>query len=253
MPASCSGVLPSQRSRLNSPMPRNPTGEQPPPPPHPPRPAPVADAEVRTPRSNCRARAELLRAGCPQRGRSPLAAARCGRHAWTHGRSARRGVRGPGWRRVIERMPRAWGSAPCTSTRSCAPASSCGSGAGPTCSRRPTTRADDWERYRLRTRAILRTRPSIDAASHHAALMLHAVDTFDVDLSVVDVVATVAAARVRSGLRTHPGTGRRPPGSSGFNVVELAARAVPGRRRLRRAPAVCSMDDASTTTRCTRR
>ena len=81
--------------------------------------------------------------------------------------------------------------------------------------------ADVWERYRLRTRAILRTRPAVDAASHHAALMLHAVDTYDVDLSVVDVVARVKATRVRSGLRTHPGRGLVADRAPGFNVVGL--------------------------------
>ncbi len=113
--------------------------------------------------------------------------------------------------------------------------------------------ADVWERYRLRTRAILRTRPEVDAASHHAALMLHAVDTYDVDLAVVDVVAKVKATRVRSGLRTHPGRGVVAHRASGFNVVGLAVALcqVAGGSGL--LSAVCSMDDALHDLRCTRR
>jgi predicted transcriptional regulator of viral defense system len=53
------------------------------------------------------------------------------------------------------------------------------------------------ERYRLRTRAILRTRPRTDAASHHAAALLHDVDTYGVDLAVVDIASVVKATRVR--------------------------------------------------------
>ena len=63
------------------------------------------------------------------------------------------------------------------------------------------------ERYRLRTMAILRTRPTVDAASHHASVLMCGVDTHGVDLTVVDVIAKVKSPRVRSGLRTHPGVG----------------------------------------------
>ena len=63
------------------------------------------------------------------------------------------------------------------------------------------------ERYRLRTMAILRTRPTLDAASHHASVLMYGVDTHGVDLSVVDVITKVKSPRVRSGLRTHPGAG----------------------------------------------
>ena len=69
--------------------------------------------------------------------------------------------------------------------------------------------ADARERYRLRTKAVLRTRPRLDAASHHAALLLAGIDTFDVDLLVVDLVSAVRAPRVRSGLRTHRRTASR--------------------------------------------
>ena len=55
MPASCSGVLPSQRSRLNRPMPRNPTGAQPSPP-HPPTPVEAARRTSEDARQFLRAR-----------------------------------------------------------------------------------------------------------------------------------------------------------------------------------------------------
>ena len=112
--------------------------------------------------------------------------------------------------------------------------------------------ADVWERYRLRTRAILRTRPAVDAASHHAAVMLYAVDTYDVDLSVVDVVARVRATRLRSGLRTHPGRGLVADRAPGFGVVglPLALCQVAGGSGV--LAAVCSMDDALHDLRCTR-
>ena len=111
--------------------------------------------------------------------------------------------------------------------------------------------ADLVEQYRLRTRAILRTRPSVDAASHHAAVLLHAVDTFDVDLSVVDVVARVKAPRVRSGLRTHPGRGMTADRAQGWNAVTLptALCQVAGWSGV--VAAVSSMDDALHDGRCT--
>ena len=113
--------------------------------------------------------------------------------------------------------------------------------------------ADVWERYRLRTKAILRTRPPVDAASHHAALMLHAVDTFDVDLSVVDVVARVKAIHVRNGLRTHPGLGLVADRAPGFNVVGIALASCQVAGGSGVLSAVCSMDDALHDRRCTRR
>ena len=67
--------------------------------------------------------------------------------------------------------------------------------------------ADPEARYSLRTKAVLRTRPKLDAASHHAALLLAGIDTYAVDLGIVDLVSAVRATRVRSGLRTHPSSG----------------------------------------------
>ena len=109
------------------------------------------------------------------------------------------------------------------------------------------------ERSRLRTKAILRTRPPVDAASHHAAVLLHGVDTYGVDLGVVDVVSRVNATRVRSGLRTHPGVGVTADRSMGTNVVLLptALCQVAGGSGV--SAAVSSMDDALHDRRCTTR
>lgn len=111
--------------------------------------------------------------------------------------------------------------------------------------------ADPDERYRQRTRAILRTRPGLDAASHHAAVLLHRVDTYGVDLTTVDVVGQVKAPRVRSGLRTHPGRGIVADRASGVNVVLLPTALVQVAGGSGVVPAVCSMDDALHDRRCT--
>lgn len=111
--------------------------------------------------------------------------------------------------------------------------------------------ADPDEQYRLRTRAILRTRPSADAASHHAAVLLHAVDTYGVDLSVVDVVARVKATRVRSGLRTHPGRGLTAERGKGTNAVILPTALCQLAGWSGVVSAVTSMDDALHDRRCT--
>jgi hypothetical protein len=78
------------------------------------------------------------------------------------------------------------------------------------------------------------TRPRVDAASHHAAVLLHDVDTYGVDLKVVVVVSRVKSTRVRSGLRTHPGAGLALTSTLTHNVVPSPRRcaswsAVPGR------------------------
>ena len=111
--------------------------------------------------------------------------------------------------------------------------------------------ADREERYRLRTKAILRSRPGPDAASHHAALLLHGVDTYDVDLRVVDVVSRVKAPRVRSGLRTHPGTGLIADRASGWNVVLVPTALCQVAGASGTVAAVSAMDAALHDGRCT--
>lgn len=107
------------------------------------------------------------------------------------------------------------------------------------------------ERYRLRTKAILRTRPRVDAASHHAAALLHDVDTYGVDLAVVDIVAVVKSSRVRNGLRIHPGVGLTITPTLTHNVVTLPTALCQIAAGSGTIPAVCSMDDALHDRRCT--
>lgn len=59
------------------------------------------------------------------------------------------------------------------------------------------------ERYRLKARAVLRSRPG-SAASHHAALALHGLPLWRADLTRIDVIGAVDQAVSRSGLWVHP-------------------------------------------------
>lgn len=77
------------------------------------------------------------------------------------------------------------------------------------------------ERYGLRVRAVLRTRPE-DAASHHAALALWGVDLYGVDLARIDVATPNAAKSSCSGVRVHP-----MPGVSRVLIGGQAAVALP--------------------------
>jgi hypothetical protein len=95
------------------------------------------------------------------------------------------------------------------------------------------------------------TRPRVDAASHHAAVLLHDVDTYGVDLKVVDVVSRVKSTRVRSGLRTHPGAGLTLTSTLTHNVVPLPTALCQLVGGSGTVAAVCSMDDALHDSRCT--
>lgn len=77
------------------------------------------------------------------------------------------------------------------------------------------------ERYQLRVRAILRSRPAA-AASHHASLALHGLPLWRADLTRVDVLGDVGQAVNRSGLWVHPR--RLAPATvvDGLDVVEAA-------------------------------
>ncbi len=107
------------------------------------------------------------------------------------------------------------------------------------------------ERLRLRTRAVLRTRPERDAASHHASVLLHGVDTWGVDLGVVDLVSTVSSARRRGSLRTHPRPLRGTEIVEGVRCVPLPIALVQLSSWSGVVPGVCSMDDAVHDRRCT--
>lgn len=112
--------------------------------------------------------------------------------------------------------------------------------------------ADRDERHRLTTRAILRTRPPGDAASHHAAVLLHGIDTWGVDLGVVDVVSSVRSVRRRGSLRTHPRAVRRTELVDGAPTVPLPLALVQLAAWSGLVPGVVSLDDALHDERCSR-
>lgn len=71
--------------------------------------------------------------------------------------------------------------------------------------------ASDVERYAVRTRAVLRTRPEL-VASHHSALVLAGVVVPGMDLEVIHAVDSRGQrhrVRRRGGLSVHPRTGGR--------------------------------------------
>ena len=107
------------------------------------------------------------------------------------------------------------------------------------------------QRYCLRTKAVLRSRPALDAASHHAALLLAGVDTYGVDLGIIDLVSAVRATRVRSGVRTHPSCGLDIEVVDGWSRVMLATALCQVAGASGTVAAVASMDDALHDRRCT--
>lgn len=112
--------------------------------------------------------------------------------------------------------------------------------------------ADGDERHRVTTRAILRTRPPGDAASHHAAVLLHGIDTWGVDLGVVDVVSSVRSVRRRGRLRTHPRPVRATDLAAGARTVPVPVALLQVAAWSDLAPGVVSLDDALHDARCSR-
>ncbi len=97
-------------------------------------------------------------------------------------------------------------------------------------------------RYRFDVKAILRSRPG-DAASHHAALVLAGVPTYDVDLGIVDISSTVAGTRRQAGVRVHPPPTHYVPRGMWLSVpLPLALVQVGASSGL--VAGVCSMDHA---------
>jgi hypothetical protein len=107
------------------------------------------------------------------------------------------------------------------------------------------------QRYCLRTKAVLRSRPALDAASHHAAVLLAGVDTYGVDLGLVDLVSAVSSTRVRSGVRTHPSSGLDVEVVDGWSRVSLASALCQVAGASGTVAGVASMDDALHDRRCT--
>ena len=77
------------------------------------------------------------------------------------------------------------------------------------------------ERYAMTVRAVLLTRPG-DAAWRHAALALHGMPLWHVDLARVDVLSDVVAATGASGVLVHPRSGRAVGRVDGLPVARLA-------------------------------
>ena len=100
------------------------------------------------------------------------------------------------------------------------------------------------EIYQLRARAVLRSRPETDAASHHASVALHGVDLHGCDLSVIDLAADVRKVTLERGVRLHPGYGRAIRALHGVRVVDLAVALAQVARASGVLAGVCSMDDA---------
>ncbi len=62
--------------------------------------------------------------------------------------------------------------------------------------------ATPWVRYRYLVRGVLLARPAW-AASHHAAVVLHGLPMYGVDLTLVDVAAEVRTSKRRDGTHVH--------------------------------------------------
>jgi predicted transcriptional regulator of viral defense system len=75
--------------------------------------------------------------------------------------------------------------------------------------------------YRMRVAAVLRTRPR-DAASHHAALAVHALPLYGCDVRRIDTVGRVSDTTVEGALVVHPATGCALGTLAGVRVVSAA-------------------------------
>jgi very-short-patch-repair endonuclease len=108
------------------------------------------------------------------------------------------------------------------------------------------------DRYRLRVRAVLLTRPRRDCASHHGAAALHEVALFGVNLTRIDVCSRVETSNVVNGLRVHP-----TPQGAAVVLVRGALAMAPAIAAVQVAAAsgvvsgVCAMDAAVHSGLCT--
>lgn len=108
-------------------------------------------------------------------------------------------------------------------------------------------------RYVMRVRAVLRSRPEGDRASHHSALTLLGIGTHDVDESVVAVESKNVKRRRRvKGLVTHPwSTGRTWTVAEVFKTVDAATACAQVAAEFGFIAGVCAMDSALRIGRCT--
>lgn len=109
------------------------------------------------------------------------------------------------------------------------------------------------EKYLLRVRAVLRTRPKQDRASHQSALALLRIDTYDIRFDVIAMeTRQVARRRVRAGLATHPWSGGDSWSKGDFRSVSPAVACAQVALVDGFVAAVCAMDSALHTALCTR-
>lgn len=85
--------------------------------------------------------------------------------------------------------------------------------------------ATSTERYALRVRAVMHSRPG-DAAWRHAALAMYGLPLWDVDLHRIDLLGDVRASTYAGDLAIHPRAGREVVWLDGLPVADLAAAVV---------------------------
>ncbi|MET4077502.1 hypothetical protein [Janibacter sp. UYMM211] len=107
-------------------------------------------------------------------------------------------------------------------------------------------------RLALRARAVMLGRPR-SSASHQAALALHGLPLWGVDLSRVDLVVEVDRLRHRDGVRLHPSrAGESPVRAGGVRCVPVAVAVAQVGLEAGVAPALVPLDHALRTSVCTR-
>jgi very-short-patch-repair endonuclease len=114
-------------------------------------------------------------------------------------------------------------------------------------------RAGPDDRYRLRVRAVMAGRAGEDLASHHAALALRAVPLWGVDLTRIDVAASVRRDFARAGVWVHPATGLPRDPTAAPPMVTVARALVQVAATSGLEPAVVAADAALARQLCSRR
>ncbi len=105
--------------------------------------------------------------------------------------------------------------------------------------------ADVHDRYRLRVLALMRSRSRTDRASHHSALALFGVDTFDVPMDTVFIETDTRHSRRKGRAFFHPRCDD-PHGEavSGIKAVSPAVACVQVAARFGFEAGLCAMDSA---------
>lgn len=112
--------------------------------------------------------------------------------------------------------------------------------------------APSFDRYALRTKAVLRSRPATDRASHQSALALHGIGTFGARQDVVLVESRdVSRTRTHAGLTTVPWSGGDTWAFGSFHSVSATTACVQVAGAAGFLAGVCAMDNAIFTHRIT--